>query len=71
VSAVTDLSHKLNFTVVAEGVENKRELDVIRQLECDEVPGFFYCKPMSADDIGPWKQSRNDTPYLHPAVPNK
>jgi EAL domain-containing protein (putative c-di-GMP-specific phosphodiesterase class I) len=71
VSAVTDLSHKLNFNVVAEGVENKRELDVIRQLECDEVQGFFYCKPMPADDIVLWLKSRNDTPYLHPAVPNK
>ena len=70
-SAVTDLSRKLTFNVVAEGVENKRELDVIRQLECDEVQGFFYCKPMPADDIGLWLKSRNDTPYLHPAVPNK
>ena len=49
VSAVTDLSRKLTFNVVAEGVENKRELDVIRQLECDEVQGFFYCKPMQTD----------------------
>ena len=71
VSAVTDLSHKLNFNVVAEGVENKRELDVIRQLECDEVQGFYYCKPMSVDDIGRWLKSRNDQPFLHSAVPNK
>jgi EAL domain-containing protein (putative c-di-GMP-specific phosphodiesterase class I) len=44
---VEDNPVKLNFNVVAEGVENKRELDVIRQLECDEVQGFFYCKRCS------------------------
>lgn len=70
VSAVTDLSHRLNFNVIAEGVETASELDVIQQLDCDEVQGFLYCKPMSADDLGVWLRDRNVEAFPRPAVPN-
>lgn len=59
VSAVTKLSHGLNFNVVAEGVETETELDVIRQLRCDEVQGYYYCPPMSAEDVSVWLRNRN------------
>ena len=58
VSAVSNLSHGLNFNVVAEGVETEAELNVIRQLKCDEVQGYYYCRPMAADDISDWLRSR-------------
>ncbi len=59
VSAITNLSHGLGFNVVAEGVETQAELDVIRQLKCDEVQGFFYCRPMAADDVSEWLLGRD------------
>ncbi len=58
VSAVSNLSHGLNFTVVAEGVETEMELNVIRQLKCDEVQGYYFCRPMAADDISNWLRNR-------------
>ena len=58
VSAVTILSHTLNFNVVAEGVENTDELEVIKALECDEVQGYYYCRPMSSGDMGEWLKNR-------------
>jgi len=54
VAAVTGLSHGLSFNVVAEGVETEQELEVIRALGCDEVQGYYYCRPMPAQEIGPW-----------------
>ena len=59
VSAVSNLSHGLNFNVVAEGVETEAELDVIRQLRCDEVQGYYYCRPMAADDVSQWLRERD------------
>ena len=32
---------------VAEGVENERQLDLLRTMECDEAQGFLYCEPVS------------------------
>lgn len=62
VSAVTILSHSLNFTVVAEGVETQDELAVIAALNCDEVQGYYYCRPMSAADIDQWLLQRDTSP---------
>lgn len=64
VSAVSNLSHGLNFNVVAEGVETAAELDVIRQLRCDEVQGYYYCQPMAAQDITEWLRNRDTGLYL-------
>lgn len=58
VSAISNLSHGLNINVVAEGVETEAELNVIRQLKCDEVQGYYYCRPMSADDVTQWLRQR-------------
>ena len=58
VSAISNLSHGLNINVVVEGVETESELGVIRQLKCDEVQGYYYCRPMSADDITQWLRER-------------
>jgi polar amino acid transport system substrate-binding protein len=64
VSAVSNLSHGLNFNVVAEGVETEAELDVIRQLRCDEVQGYYYCRPMAAQDISEWLRNRRNVSSL-------
>ena len=61
VSAISNLSHGLNFNVVAEGVETEAELDVIRQLKCDEVQGYYFCRPMAAEDINEWLRERNNS----------
>lgn len=37
--------------VVAEGVETKEQLDIIKALQCDAVQGFYYAKPMPEDEF--------------------
>ena len=58
VAAVTNLSHTLNFNVIAEGVESTDELAVIKALDCDEVQGYHYCRPMSGNDLTDWLKDR-------------
>ncbi|MBS0310982.1 MAG: EAL domain-containing protein, partial [Proteobacteria bacterium] len=36
---------------VAEGVENREQLDVLRKLGCQIVQGYFISRPVPADEI--------------------
>jgi EAL domain-containing protein (putative c-di-GMP-specific phosphodiesterase class I) len=36
------MAHSMNLTVVAEGVETRAELDLVRVLGCDKVQGHVY-----------------------------
>jgi diguanylate cyclase (GGDEF)-like protein len=42
--AVIALAHSLKMTVVAEGVEDQRQFDILREQGCDEFQGY-YCRP--------------------------
>lgn len=46
VQAIISYSHRLNKTVVAEGVETEEQLNVLRELNCDIVHGYYYSKPL-------------------------
>lgn len=49
VSAVIAMAHSLNLHVVAEGVENDRQLQVLQDLQCDEIQGYLFSKPVSRE----------------------
>lgn len=51
VENIIQLSHKLGMTVVAEGVEEKEQVDYLRSIECDTVQGFYYSKPEYFENI--------------------
>ena len=49
VSAVIAMAHSLGLRVVAEGVENDRQLEVLQNLQCDEIQGYLFSKPVSRE----------------------
>lgn len=51
VSTIISMAHALNLDVLAEGVETEEQLDFLRQLSCDQVQGYYYSKPLPADEI--------------------
>jgi diguanylate cyclase (GGDEF)-like protein/PAS domain S-box-containing protein len=51
VRSIVMMAHAVNLTVVAEGVENARQLDVLRRLDCDQVQGFHIGRPTSPDRL--------------------
>ena len=51
VAAITELGHGLGLRVVAEGVENRQQRHVARQLGCDLYQGYLLAKPCRPRDI--------------------
>lgn len=50
------LGHELNMCVVAEGVEGKATLELLRKMGCDVAQGFHIARPMPAEDLMEWKR---------------
>jgi diguanylate cyclase (GGDEF)-like protein len=49
--AIISLGHTLKLNVIAEGVETDAQLDFLRAHHCDEVQGYYFGKPMPADEF--------------------
>ncbi len=61
VSAVIHLAHALGLSVVAEGVETSGQRDILLGHGCDELQGFFFARPMTADMLLAWIEGRKPT----------
>jgi EAL domain-containing protein (putative c-di-GMP-specific phosphodiesterase class I) len=40
--------------VVAEGVDNKRAMDMLSEMGCDMAQGYFLSRPLPAPEITEW-----------------
>ncbi|MDT8406644.1 MAG: EAL domain-containing protein [Methylococcales bacterium] len=49
--AIIHMAHVLDLQVVAEGVETESQLRVLQALDCDQVQGYYYHRPMPANQI--------------------
>jgi diguanylate cyclase (GGDEF)-like protein len=58
VGSTIALGHSLDLVVVAEGVEDRATLELLRELGCDLVQGFEVARPMPAADLIEWIADR-------------
>lgn len=49
--SIIDLAKNLQLKVIAEGVETKEQFDFLRHNGCDEIQGYYFYKPMPAEEI--------------------
>ncbi|ENY72378.1 response regulator receiver modulated diguanylate cyclase/phosphodiesterase [Aeromonas diversa CDC 2478-85] len=49
--AILAMAARLNIKVVAEGVETRDQLDFLRNEGCDLVQGYYFSRPVAADDF--------------------
>lgn len=47
--AIIQMAHHLNLKVIAEGVETPEELECLKELECDEMQGYLFSPPVTAE----------------------
>lgn len=50
-SDIINMAHRLSLKVVAEGVEQRDQVDRLRAIGCDYVQGYFFAKPMPAPEF--------------------
>jgi diguanylate cyclase (GGDEF)-like protein len=53
-SATISLGHKFGLQVIAEGVEEKTQLDFLRAEGCDQAQGYYLSRPLPADGFAEW-----------------
>jgi len=51
IDGIVKLSHGLRMKVVAEGVETPEQLAYLRAHDCDEIQGYWLCKPVPAEEV--------------------
>ncbi|MDG2035875.1 MAG: EAL domain-containing protein [Pseudomonadales bacterium] len=51
VNAVINMSHSMNYKVVAEGVETEEQLTALKEMGCDFIQGYLFSKPLSFDEL--------------------
>ena len=51
INVLIELGKQLNKKTLFEGVETEEQRNMLRDLECDQVQGYFYSKPLSEKDF--------------------
>jgi EAL domain-containing protein (putative c-di-GMP-specific phosphodiesterase class I) len=51
VEAIIAMAHGLDLKTIAEGVENAEQAELLTELNCDMVQGFYYSKAVSSSEI--------------------
>lgn len=49
VEAMIFIAHSFDMSVIAEGVETAEQLALLKDLDCDEIQGYYYSKPLPED----------------------
>jgi diguanylate cyclase (GGDEF)-like protein len=55
---IGSLGKTLGIRITAEGVETQEQVNFLRAIACDQLQGFFFAKPLQADDVPPFLLSR-------------
>lgn len=57
VKSIIQLAHSLDMDVVAEGIEEKDQVEMLREMGCDLIQGYVYSKPLSVEEFEQWRQA--------------
>ncbi|MGO4370460.1 putative bifunctional diguanylate cyclase/phosphodiesterase, partial [Paenibacillus sp. MCAF20] len=51
VATIIAMAQNMNMEVIAEGIETKDQLDILRDKDCQKIQGYYFSKPLSANDV--------------------
>jgi diguanylate cyclase (GGDEF)-like protein/PAS domain S-box-containing protein len=62
VNAIIQIARNLNLTTLAEGVESAEIYGILKEMGCEECQGFYFSKPMTAEEFMDYYRSRQNDP---------
>lgn len=54
INAIILMTENLGLDVIAEGVENQEHVELLTQLGCHTMQGYFYGRPMKVNEVEEW-----------------
>ena len=48
---IITMAEQLKLGLIAEGVETREQVEMLKQMGCDQVQGYYYAKPMPEEDF--------------------
>lgn len=57
VAATIAMAQSLGIKTVAEGVESKGQAEMAMAMGCNEIQGYFFCRPVEAEEVRRWTSS--------------
>ncbi|UZE95674.1 EAL domain-containing protein [Alkalimarinus alittae] len=54
IKTTIEMCHQLGFTLVAEGVESQRVVDILKDLNCDIIQGYYISPPLPINKLKQW-----------------
>lgn len=62
IEAIISMAQKLNIDVIAEGIENAEQINILRNMGCHIIQGFYFSMPMQASEATALLQPQTNTP---------
>jgi EAL domain-containing protein (putative c-di-GMP-specific phosphodiesterase class I) len=62
--AIIGLSKRLGMIVLAEGVETREELALLKASKCDQVQGFYIAPPLPTEELVAWWRRRSSSSQI-------
>jgi diguanylate cyclase (GGDEF)-like protein/PAS domain S-box-containing protein len=63
IKSITELAHGLNLKVVCEGVETIEQRQILKEMGCDYIQGYYFAKPGDAKSIEKWFREGSEATY--------
>jgi diguanylate cyclase (GGDEF)-like protein/PAS domain S-box-containing protein len=57
--AIIAIAKRMQFKIIAEGVETKMQYEFLLKNECDEIQGYYFSKPIPADELPKFIEKNN------------
>ncbi len=51
IESIINTAHKRGKEIIAEGVEKKEQVEVLSRMDCDQIQGYYFSKPLPPEKL--------------------